>query len=116
MKKFAVSLLTLAFLTLSAGAAIGAPDPAKLQELKGLHQQAYELRVQIIDKQVEAGLLNQEKATQIKQSMEQHQKKMLEDMANGKYDFGRKHGKRCEGQCKRPSEPAPETKSSPNAN
>lgn len=109
LKKFAVSLLTLAFLTLGAGSAFGAttPDPAKLQELKALHQQMYELRVQMIDKRVEAGLLEKEKATKIKESMESHKKKADEDMANGKYDFGKKHGKDCGKKFKNNLEPAP---------
>ena len=33
LKKFAVSLLTLSFLALSAGTCLAAPDPAKLDEL-----------------------------------------------------------------------------------
>jgi len=97
LKKFAASLLTVAFLTLGAGSAFGATtvDPAKVQELKALHQQMYELKVQMIDKRVEAGILEQEKATKIKESMQKHQKQVEEDLANGKYDFGKKHGKDC---------------------
>lgn len=115
LKKFAVSLLTLAFLTVGAGAALGAPDPAKLQELKGLHQQMYDLRVQIINKRVEAGLLDKEKATQLKESMELREKKIQEDMANGKYDFG-KHGKDCDKKSKHSPQVTPDTKSSPGTN
>lgn len=115
LKKFAVSLLTLAFLTFGAGAAFGAtiPDPVKLQELKALHQQMYELRVQMIDKQVEAGLLENERATRIKESMEKHQKQVEEDMAKGKYDFGKKHGKDCDKKAKRNHQTTPDTKPSP---
>lgn len=113
LKKFVVSLLTLAFLTLGAGTALGAPDPAKLEELKVLHKQMYELRVQIIDKRVEAGLLDKEKATQFKEVMERHQKKFEEDMAKGEYNFGKKHGKDCKKNLKRNSQSAPDTKSSP---
>jgi len=110
LKKFAVSLLTLAFLTFGAGAAFGAttPDPAKLQELKVLHQQMYDLRVQMIDKRVEAGLLEKEKAIKIKESMENHKKKAEEDMANGKYDFGKKHGKDCDKKADRNHQTTPD--------
>jgi hypothetical protein len=109
LKKFAVSLLTLAFLTLGAGSAFGAttPDPAKLQELKALHQQMYELRVKMIDKKVEAGLIDEGKATKIKESMESHKKKVEEDMAKGKFDSGKKHGKDCGKKFKGNLEPAP---------
>lgn len=118
LKKFAVSLLTLAFLTLGAGSVFGAsaPDPAKLQELKVLHQQMYELRVQMIDKRVEAGLLEKEKATKIKGSMENHMKKAEEDMANGKYDFGKKHGKDCDKKADRNHQTPSDTKPSPGTN
>lgn len=117
LKKFAVSLLTLAFLTLGAGAAFGAtaPDPAKLQEIKALHQQMYELRVQMIDKRVEANLLEKEKAIKIKESMEKYKKKADEDMANGKYDLGKKHGKNCDKKANR-NHQTPDTKSSPGTN
>ncbi len=109
LKKFAVSLLTLAFLTLGAGSAFGAttPDPAKLQELKALHQQMYELRVQMINKKVEAGLIDEGKAAKIKESMETHKKKADEDMANGKSDFWEKHGRDCNKKLKSNLEPAP---------
>jgi hypothetical protein len=100
LKKFVVSLLTLAFLTFGAGPVFGAPDAVKVQELKALHQQMYELRLQIIDKRVDAGLLEKEKATRIKELMERHNKQMQEDMANGKYDFGKKHGRNCDKKAK----------------
>jgi hypothetical protein len=113
LKKFAVSLLTLAFLTLGAGPAFGAPDAAKLAELKTLHQQMYELKIQMIDKRVEAGLLEKDKAAQFKASMERHQKQFEEDWAKGEYNFGKKHGKNCDKKFKGNSQSAPETKSSP---
>lgn len=93
LKKFAVSLLTLAFLSLGAGSAFGAtaaaPDPAKLAELKALHQQMVELKVQMLDKQVEAGILEKEKAAEIKAKIEHHQKRLkriwlMESMTLGK--------------------------------
>ena len=117
LKKFAVSLLTLAFLTFGAGTAFGAttaPDPAKLAEIKALHQQMVELKVQIIDKKVEAGILEKEKAEKIKEALKERQKKVEEDMANGKYDFGKKYHKDCdkEKQPKGASQETPDTKTS----
>lgn len=116
LKKFAVSLLTLAFLTLGAGTALGAPEPAKLKELKVLHQQMYDLRVQIIDKRVEAGLLDKDKAARFKEAMERHQKKFEEDIAKGEYNFGKKQGKHWDKKAKNNSQATPEKKSSPSAN
>lgn len=119
LKKFAVSLLTVAFLALGAGTSFAAPDPAKLDELKALHQQMYELRLQMIDKRVEAGLLEKEKAERFKESLENYQKQFEEDWAKGKYSgtgFGKKHGKDCDKKSKRDAQAVPKTKSSPSTN
>ncbi|SHN68296.1 DUF2680 domain-containing protein [Desulfitobacterium chlororespirans] len=116
LKKFAVSLLTLAFLTFGAGAAFGAtttaPDPAKLAEIKALHQQMVELKVQMIDKKVEAGILEKEKAEKIKDAIKERQKKVEEDLANGKVDFGKKHHKDRDNKPKGDSKETPDAKSS----
>ncbi|AFM02329.1 MULTISPECIES: DUF2680 domain-containing protein [Desulfitobacterium] len=116
LKKLAVSLLTLAFLTFGAGTAFGAtttaPDPAKLAEIKALHQQMVELKVQMIDKKVEAGILEKEKAEKIKEAIKERQKKVEEDLANGKVDFGKKHHKDCDKKPKGDSKETPDAKSS----
>lgn len=116
LKKFAASLLTLAFLTFGAGAAFGAtttaPDPAKLAEIKALHQQMVELKVQMIDKQVEAGILEKNKAEKIKDAIKERQKKVEEDLANGKIDFGKKHHKDCDKKPKGDLKETPDTKTS----
>lgn len=98
LKKFAISLLTLAFLTFGSGAAFGATtpiDPAKIAEFKALHQQMVELKLEMIDKQVEAGILEGEKAEKIKEGIKERQKKVEEDLDKGKLDFGKKYRKDC---------------------
>ena len=114
LKKFAVSLLTLAFLTLGAGTSLAAPDPAKLDELKALNQQMFTLKKQMVDKQFEAGLLDKEKAAKIKTFIEKRQKQMEEDFAKGQYTgFGKKHGQGFDKGCKRKAQDAPQTSPSP---
>lgn len=115
MKKFTVSILTLALLLLSAGSAFGATDAKKLDEIKTLTQQMYSIHLQIIDKQVEAGFLNVEKAADIKKFLEQRQKRMEEDMANGKFTgFGKKGG--CGHKGRSPNATPQTPPSPPNAN
>jgi len=99
LKKLAISLLTLAFLTFGASPAFGetttSPDPAKLAEIKALHQQMVELKLQIIEKKVEAGILEKEKAEKIKEAIKERQRKVEEDLAKGKLDFEKKPCKNC---------------------
>ncbi|KGP75822.1 hypothetical protein JT05_08385 [Desulfosporosinus sp. Tol-M] len=113
-KKFAVSLLTFAFLALSAGTSLAAPDPAKLDELKALNQQMYTLKKQMVDKQLEAGLLDQEKSAKIKTFIEKRQQQIEEDFAKGQYTgFGKKHGQGFNKECKRKAQDSPTTSPSP---
>ncbi|NMA69629.1 MAG: DUF2680 domain-containing protein [Desulfitobacterium sp.] len=96
LKKFTISLLTIAFLTFGSGAAFGATtdvDPGKVAELKGLYQQMVELKMEMIDKQVEAGILEETKAEKIKEGIKERQKKIEDDLENGKLDFGKKRYK-----------------------
>lgn len=113
LKKFVVSVLTIAMLAFGAGPVLGAPDAAKLQELQSLHQQMHDLQIQIIDKRVESGILEKEKAEKIKEKIDQHHQKVQEDMANGKYDFGKKHKR--DDDSKEP-QATPDTKPSPSTN
>ncbi|MGC7871231.1 DUF2680 domain-containing protein [Desulfosporosinus sp. SYSU MS00001] len=93
LRKFAVTSLTVAFLAFGAGTCLAAPDPAKLDELKALNQQMFTLKKQMVDKQLEAGLLDQEKAAKIKTFIEERQKQVEDDFAKGQYSgFGKKHG------------------------
>lgn len=93
MRKLAVSVLALALLVLSAAPALGAVDQSKLNEIKGLTQQMYGIKAQIIDKEVEAGILDQTKADKIKQKMQEHQQKIEQDIDKGEFHgFGHKKG------------------------
>ncbi|WP_407305599.1 DUF2680 domain-containing protein [Desulfosporosinus sp. SB140] len=114
LKKFAVSFLTVAFLALGAGTCLAAPDPAKLDELKALNQQMFTLKKQMVDKQLEAGILDQEKAAKIKSFIEKRQKQVEEDFAKGQYTgFGKKHGHGSDKGCKRNTQDTPKTNPSP---
>ena len=113
-KKFTVSLLTLAFLVFGAGTSLAAPDPAQLDELKALNQQMYTLKMQMVDKQLEAGLLDQEKSAKIKAFIEKRQKQIEEDFAKGQYTgFGKKHGQGFDRGCKFKAQDSPQTSPSP---
>lgn len=112
LKKFAVSALTVAFLALGAGTCLAAPDPAKLNELKALNQQMYTLKKQMVDKQVEAGILDQAKGDKMKSFIDARQKQIEEDFAKGEYSgFGKKHG-HGKGGCPH-SQTAPQAAPSP---
>ncbi|AFM39336.1 Protein of unknown function (DUF2680) [Desulfosporosinus acidiphilus SJ4] len=114
LKKFAVGSLTLAFLALGAGTCLAAPDPAQLNELKALNQQMFTLKKQMVDKQLEAGLLDQEKAAKIKTFIEARQKQIEEDFAKGQYSgFGKKHGHGFNKGCPRNAQDAPKASPSP---
>ncbi|MDQ7095336.1 DUF2680 domain-containing protein [Desulfosporosinus sp. PR] len=114
LKKFAVSFLTVAFLALGAGTCLAAPDPAKLAELKALNQQMFTLKKQMVDKQLEAGILDQDKAAKIKAAIEKRQKQIEEDFANGQYTgLGKKHGHGFGKGCNRNAQDTSKTNPSP---
>jgi len=72
-------------------AALAMTDPQQA-ELTALHQQMHELRLQILDKQVEAGLVKAEDAAEIRERMEQSWATKLERMAEGDFAFGQGQG------------------------
>ncbi|KJR44445.1 DNA polymerase III, alpha subunit [Desulfosporosinus sp. I2] len=94
MRKLAASILALALLVLSAVPAFGAVDQGKLKEIKALTQQMNSLKTQIIDKEVEAGILDQTKADKIKNAMQEHQQRIEQDIDKGEF-HGFKHKKGC---------------------
>lgn len=85
MRKLAASILALALLVLSAVPAFGAVDQGKLKEIKALTQQMNSLKTQIIDKEVEAGILDQTKADKIKNAMQERQKRIEQDIDKGEF-------------------------------
>ncbi|HBV87243.1 MAG TPA: hypothetical protein DEF42_11485 [Desulfosporosinus sp.] len=108
MRRLAASILALAMLVVGAVPAFGAVDQDKLKEIKALHQQMYTIKAQIIDKEVEAGILDQTKAEKIKNAMQERQQRMEQDMDNGEFrGFGHKKG--CGHKPSKNSTSAPKT-------
>ena len=93
-KKLAVSILTLSLFVLGAVPAFGAVDQGKLNELKPLTQQMNSLKIQIIDKEVEAGILEKTKAEKIKGFMQKRQLKIEQEIDKGEFK-GLRHKKGC---------------------
>ena len=94
MRRLAASILALALLVLSAVPALGAVDQSKLNEIKVLTQQMNIIKAQIIDKEVEAGILDQTKAEKIKEAMQERQQKIEQDIEKGEF-HGFRHKKGC---------------------
>ena len=103
MRRLAASILALVLLVLSAVPAFGAVDQGKLNEIKALTQQMNSIKVQIIEKEVEAGILEQTKAEKIKNAMQERQQKIEQDIDKGEF-----HGFRPKKSCNRkPSNDSP---------
>ena len=93
MRRLAAPILALAMLVLSAVPAFGAVDQSKLQDIKGLTQQMHTIKVQLIEKEVEAGILDQAKAEKIKSAMQERQLKIEQEIDKGEFDgLGHKKG------------------------
>ena len=91
MRRLAASILTLALLILSAVPAFGVADQGKLNEIKALNQQMNNIKIQIIDKEVEAGIMDQTTAERIKNAMQKRHQKFEQDIEKGEfYGFGHK--------------------------
>lgn len=99
MRKMAATILASVFLILSAVPVFGAAvvDQSKMDEIKALHQQMDTLRVQILDKKVEAGVMEKTQADKIKTHMKERQQRIEQgikkDGSHGfefKKDCGRK--------------------------
>jgi predicted PurR-regulated permease PerM len=106
MRKLAATLLALVLLVLGAVPAFGAVDQSKVKEIKPLTQQMNSIKAQIIDKEVEAGILDQTKADKIKNAMQERQQKIEQDIDNGEFK-GLGHKKGCCGKHSNAS-PAPQ--------
>lgn len=93
MRKLAATILALALLVFSAVPAFGAVDQSKLNEIKALTQHMSTLKAQIIDKQVEAGIMDKTKAEKIKNAMQERQQQIEQDIDKGEFrGFGHKKG------------------------
>ncbi|MBS4022112.1 MAG: DUF2680 domain-containing protein, partial [Dethiobacter sp.] len=58
-------------------------------ELEGLYRQQHQLRLQILQKQADFGLMDQEQAAAMRERMEQQWKIREQKMAEGDYFYGR---------------------------
>jgi len=94
MRKLAAAILASAMLVLSAVPVLGATvDQGKLKELQQLNQEMYTIKTKIIEKKVDAGLLEKTKAEKIMNKMKERQQIMEQDFEKGEYhDFGHKKG------------------------
>ena len=95
-KKLAVGILSATLLVGGATAALGATDPSKLADIKSLTQQMFGIHQQIIDKEVEAGLITQQQGDSIKQFATQREQAAEQALANGQV-FGPGMGMRMRG-------------------
>lgn len=82
-KKLLAGALSAVLLIGGATAVWAAPDSAKLAELKSLTQQMYSIKKQILDKEVEAGLITQAQADEKKARLDQRQQADETSIANG---------------------------------
>lgn len=82
-KKIAAGLLCAALIVGGATVALGATDQTKLDELKSLTQQMFNIHKQIIDKEAEAGLITQQQADTMKQFANQNEQAREQALANG---------------------------------
>jgi len=83
-RKVAIGVLSAVLLVGGAAAAFGAADSAKLDEIKSLTKQMFGIQKQIVDKEVEAGLVTQQQADAMKKAIDQRQQKSDEAITNGK--------------------------------
>jgi hypothetical protein len=83
-----VAVLVLAFIV---PAALALTDNQKA-ELETLYEQQHQLREEILEKQVEAGLIDPEDAVTMRERMNQGWEVRKERMAEGDYSFGKGRG------------------------
>ncbi|KGK89641.1 hypothetical protein DP73_09915 [Desulfosporosinus sp. HMP52] len=83
-KKLVVGVLSAVLLAGGATAVFAATDSAKLAEIKSLTQQMFEIRKQIVDKELEAGLMTAEQAETMKEFIDKRQEASDNALAEGK--------------------------------
>ncbi|EEG78831.1 DUF2680 domain-containing protein [Dethiobacter alkaliphilus] len=88
MKKGVLIALVVALvLAIMVPAALALTDVQK-EELEALYEKQHQLRQEILDKQVEAGLVNPEDADLARERMDQSWEYRQERMNEGDYNFG----------------------------
>lgn len=88
-----IAVVVALVLALAVPAALALTDSQKA-ELEELYRQQHELRLRILEKQVEAGLVDTEQAEFFRQKMERMWQYRQERMAKGEYGFGFRRGGR----------------------
>ena len=86
-KSLLIALVVALVLAVMVPAALALTDNQKT-ELETLYEQQEQLRQQILDKQVEAGLVAPEDATIIRERMAERWEYQQQRMAEGEYGFG----------------------------
>ncbi|MBS3937181.1 MAG: DUF2680 domain-containing protein [Peptococcaceae bacterium] len=88
MKKWIfVALAAVVVLALAVPSALALTD--KQQELRAMYGQMHELRLQILDKQVEAGLITADDAVAMRERMAERWESQEERFAAGDFTMGR---------------------------
>lgn len=83
-KKLAAGVLSIVLLAGGATAAYGATDSAALDGIKALTQQMFGIQKDIVDKQLEANIITQEKADAMKKFIDQRIETSDKALAEGK--------------------------------
>ena len=82
-KKLAAGILSVVLLLGGTSAAVAATDSSKLDEIKSLTQQMFGIHKQIVNKEVEAGLITQQQADIMNSNIDQRQQYSNQALANG---------------------------------
>jgi len=89
MKKgLIIGLVVVLVLLMAVPMAMAALSESQKTELEALYRQQHELRLRILEKQAEVGLVAPEDADAIRERMQERWTAMQERMANGDYAFG----------------------------
>jgi len=88
-KKLTAMVLGAVLVVTGATSAFAATDPASLEDIKTLTKEMFGIHKQIVDKEVESGLITQEQGDALKQSIDQREQLRLEGLDNGQvYGYG----------------------------
>ncbi|MBS4021187.1 MAG: DUF2680 domain-containing protein [Dethiobacter sp.] len=88
MKKGLIVFLVVSLVLAVAVPVVLALTDSQKAELEALYEQEYEIKLQILDKQEESGLVNPEDAQSLRARLSQMWEVRKERMAEGNYSFG----------------------------
>ncbi len=86
-KSLSIALVVALVLALAVPSALALTDNQKV-ELEKLYEQQYQLRLQILEKQVEVGIVETEDANLLKERMQERWEAQKQRMTEGDYSFG----------------------------